>query len=181
MRVGIGRRWSRDVRVAAVTTTIGLALTLIQAPPERTQKACSLSGDKIDVSFYYPDLTKKIYDAGSFVVPSSDIDPRGLRYASIDLADHSITVHYKSSQMFNKGRFHGYVLTDLDRKNISSVTVDSTTTVSGFTASRLSVMNDSVSLNLEGLSYTPGEQIQLDIGFSCERPLISGLPPAPTS
>ncbi len=58
------------MRVTTTVAVAGLALTLGDGSDHPNVQACNLVGDKFDVSFYYPDLSKKIHDAGNFVVPA---------------------------------------------------------------------------------------------------------------
>ena len=165
------------MRVTTTVAVAGLALTSGDGSDHQNIHACNLVGDQFNVSFYYPDMSKKIHDAGNFVVPASGIDPRGFRYASIDINPRTIVVTYKSFQRFDDSQFHGYVLTDLNRNDISDVTIDKETTVSNFSASRLKVTGNSVSMNMEGISYALGQHIKLKVHFSCDRALISSLKP----
>ena len=126
-----------------------MALASVGGSIEPRAASCSLMGDVINVSFHYPDRDHKIHGAGSFPVPSSNIDPRGLNFVSIDFTSASIITHYKSTQRFDDNSFNDYVLTDLTHRDISRVVVGRNTTVHGFDASRLTVTIGSIEINLE--------------------------------
>ena len=135
---------------AAITAATGMmALASAGGSIEPRAASCSLMGDVINVSFHYPDRDRKIHGAGSFPVPSSDIDPRDLNFVSIDFTAASIIIQYKSTQRFEDSSFDGYVLTVLTYREISRVVVGKNTTVHGFDASRLTVTIGSIEINLE--------------------------------
>lgn len=156
-----------------MTILAGLASALSSPAGPQNDKACDLRGDTFEVSFSYPDASRTIHDAGRFTVPASDIDPRGFGFAHIDLQDRAVIVRYTASNTFETAPFHGYVLKDLSRSDIRSVTIDGGTTVGGVTASWLTVKGDTIALNLADVSYRVGDEIRLDIGLTCDRLLIS--------
>ncbi|MEO1005698.1 MAG: hypothetical protein AAFW67_07565, partial [Cyanobacteria bacterium J06638_38] len=75
--------------------------------------------------------------------------------------------------LYNSADFNGYVFTDLSGAipAINNVNIDSLSTTLNVDAEDISFTEDTISINLEGISYTPGDQLELDVVFeSIEEP-----------
>jgi hypothetical protein len=81
-------------------------------------------------------------------------------FLSIDADDSSITISGESSSdrgsSFSIGSFNGWIFTDVSESidDITGVTIDSTTSLTGFDSSNISFTQNSISLNFAGITYS---------------------------
>jgi hypothetical protein len=84
-------------------------------------------------------------------------------FFSIDYANTSITLLVTSGGFFSSGfTFNGMVLTDLTGPHIGTVSIG-TNTLAGFATGRLSSTSSSISLNFDGLTFSTGQTLVLNV------------------
>ena len=151
---------------------LGLAVSVLLFGGVRQARA-GLIGTTVDTKFYYPDLSTLQQDYGSQLV-----NPTAF-FSLFEGETTTITntqIIYTSPAFFGTyiiASFNGYVYDFLDSGNlITSVTVDPSSTLSGFDPSFVSLKSDGaggqlVELNLgQGLSFSPGASVVLDVATS---------------
>lgn len=135
-------------------------------------RAASLIGSTVDVSFYYPNLQTLYEDFGTQVVnPTASWTlyiGETTTITSTQIVYHSPT----SSGQYATEPFNGYVYDFLNSGNlITGVTIDPSSTLSGFNSSYVKLTPDGaggqlVQLNLGGgLSFSPAASVVLDVSF----------------
>jgi hypothetical protein len=148
---------------------LGLAALTLVASGVGQAKA-GLIGTTVDTKFYYPNLTTVYQDFGSKLVnPTAFFSLYGGETTTIT----NTQIIYTSPQGFGAYQttsFNGYVYDFLNSGNlITKVTVDASSTLSGFSPSSVTLASDGaggqlVELNLnQGLSYSPGASVVLDV------------------
>jgi hypothetical protein len=92
------------------------------------------------------------------------VDNRG----TLDISDTNIYMGFTSSSSFSSGSFNGWVLTDVFNTidAFISVSINAMTTLAGLDMSRISVLEDSISVNFANLSFSEGDIVSLDITAS---------------
>jgi hypothetical protein len=142
-----------------------------------------LTGDAVDISAYYPDTTSSsdYSDAGTFVVPAASVElSSGIPNMYVTVSDSQVTITFDSAGTFTEATFDGAIITDQTSSDITGVTVDAATTLSGFNSDLLSYTGDSISINLSGLSTDDGyagEEVVVDVqtGVPAPEPISLSL------
>jgi hypothetical protein len=151
---------------------IAIALSLLAGGPAH---ATGLLGLSATADYYVPDLST-IYGSASFTPHSFVIgagqettgDVEGVTSLLVDFGNDTLTITLHttlSSPTWGGASFNGPVFTFAVPHEIASATVDASSTFAGFDDSRVSLTNDEVQLNWQGLSYTDGTQVTIDFGF----------------
>jgi len=129
--------------------------------------ASGLIGDTMSFQYYYPDLSNPYGGSsnGSFVVGSGvEVSNVADGVATLDVQNNKIEIDFDSfASTFNSVSFNGFVLSSSTPGVFGAVTVDAATTDSSFSSSFLSNTGNSLSVNWEGMSFSGGEKIVLDI------------------
>ena len=81
----------------------------------------------------------------------------------IDLSDTRIVIRLNAAQPAAVAELLAFTDANGTIADFTAVTLNSATTYAGFTASRIGVNSNSISLNLSGLSGLPGQQIVLNV------------------
>jgi hypothetical protein len=148
---------------------LGVAVLALLCGGERQAKA-GLIGATVDTKLYFPDLDTLQQDYGKQLV-----NPTAF-FSTLDGETTTITntqIIYTSPPNFGTyvtDNFNGYVYDFLDSGNlITHVTVDPSSTLSGFDPLKVTLTSDGaggqlVELNLgQGLSFSPGASVVLDV------------------
>jgi len=136
-------------------------------------------GSEIQLEIFSPNFQTPIIDPVSAIV-GDDIEfstpypgqSNLIVEATIDLSDN--TVAYQISDQvspglfsFASGSFNGYVLTDLlgTLPAITNVIIDTSETTIGIDVSDVTFNEDQILVNVEGLPFSVGDTITLDVSF----------------
>lgn len=127
-------------------------------------------GNTVHADFRYPTVGAGFYDYGNAVVGAGVefAAAANTNYLFFDLTDTTITIGASPGTVgFASGAFNGFgfddVLSAID--DIVSVSIDATTSLSGFGASRLGFTADQILINLESLYFQQGERLVLNVAF----------------
>lgn len=142
-------------------------------------------GADIQLERFFPNLDTLVEDATIATVgngvefnrASSDSDPTTPGFVggyNIDITRNSIVYETVPSPTnsptsnFNDADFNGFLFTDISNTlpAITNVTIDSSATNFDVEASDITFTEDTISINFEGISYTPGEIVKLDVTFA---------------
>jgi hypothetical protein len=135
-----------------------LALAAIQVPAN----AGVLTGDTVQLRYYFPDLNTAYADYGTLTAPGTFGNVLGL--IDVNVGDSTIVVNFTDGGGWvDLVAFNGFVLTDLTNAPITSVTINPATNMAGFTSSTFTFDASSISVDWQGLSFTPGGVVQLDL------------------
>jgi hypothetical protein len=137
------------------------------------QARAGFNGSTVDVSFYYPNLQTVYQDFGTKVVnPTATFSLYNGETTTIT----DTQIIYKSplsSGQYATEPFNGYVYDFLGSGTlITGLTIDSSSTLSGFNSSYVTIASDGaggqlVELNLGGgLFFSPQASVVLDISFT---------------
>jgi hypothetical protein len=137
--------------------------------------ALGLDGQTIGADYYYPDLSTPYSGAtftpSSFVVGAgqeTDGNVEDVTHLLVDFDDDSLTITLTtvlSSPTWVDVSFNGPVFTSALPHGIAGATVDGTTTLAGFDASRVSLTSDEIRVNWAGLSYEDGTVLKINFTF----------------
>lgn len=146
------------------------------APP------ASFIGSEIQSQYYFPDLDTPLNEPVvatvsndvEFDIESTNFNPANNEFDpgyTIDISGSSILYTAAEtpvdSPFYNPGEFNGIVLTDISNTlpAIENVTLDTLATTFGIDASDITFTEDTIAINLEDISYIPGETFKLDVDF----------------
>lgn len=153
--------------VAAATVLSAVLGTGVHAAP--------LLGSTLDYQTYWPNLNSPVAMPGNgllLVGGGVEIpDFTGIGGASLDITDHQIIFSFflpRSTLYFVSGTFNGFVLTDVQQSidDFIGLSIDASTSVAEFDASRVSFTADTLTVNFQGISIAEGEQIVLNIAMA---------------
>ncbi len=154
----------------SLTLVIGL-LAFVSGSPAHA----SLSGQSLDAGYYLPD-TVTPYGGAAFA-PSSFIvgpgletiaDVEGVTDLLIDFSDTSLTITLQtilSTPTWNPAPFSGLIFDSAAPLDIAGATVNVSTTMAGFDASRVTFNSNQILVNWQGLSYVNGTEVKIDFSF----------------
>lgn len=122
----------------------------------------------------------KVTDDIEFSLISSETNPDDTFTPgyNIDISDNSTvfqTVEAPlNSPLYNNAEFNGFVLSDVSESipAITGVTIDGSNTSLSVDAEDITFTEDAIAINLEGIAYTPGEQLELDVEFESTEELV---------
>ena len=156
------------------------ALTLMAG--DAKQAKAGLIGTTVDVKFYYPNINTVYQDFGSKVVNPTAFFSLYIGETTTITNTQIIYTSPPSSGTYTSTSFNGYVYDFLNSGNlITNVTVDPSSTLTGFSPSSVKLVSDGaggqlVELNLgQGLSFTPGATVVLDVNPTAAVPEPSSL------
>lgn len=127
-------------------------------------------GSSVHAQYFYPDLASPNFLTADAVVGSGAEFQIFAR--TWDLTDTQITTTFTESGWFATAPFNGIVFSDLmdNLASIVGVTIDAATNLNGFTASNVGFDANSISINYVsngvGLTFTPGDQVVLNVQFA---------------
>lgn len=129
--------------------------------------ACAgpLFGSTVQLEYHYPDITEH-YGGPVTAVVSDEVEfPWGFgTQFQMDLTSGQVRVTFINDWGYSVSSFNGFVMTDvLGEIDAWRVTVDDSTTATGFDASRLNFTDDSLSVNWQGLTFDVGQQVVLNV------------------
>jgi hypothetical protein len=156
------------LRMLVVTSTLGLA-----APAY-----AGFVGATIDADYRYSDIGT-VYDAMSNQVVGAGVE-WSLFGIAIDASDTSISLSRAGGVTFLPGTFNGWSFTDVGNSldDIVGVTVDGSTTIAGFDASRISFNANTIYLNFVNLANPEEFFARVNVQFaraSVPEPATLGL------
>ena len=128
--------------------------------------AQGLSGASLDLQWYSPDLSSPFGPSYPIVVgPGAEFAGFWYGNLDVDVTDSQLIVNVVQDISFGAATYNGLLLSDTTSglAPITSVTLNPSTSVTGFSASRVYWTSDSFGINLQGLTALNGEQVVLDI------------------
>jgi hypothetical protein len=137
-------------------------------------------GNSLDAGYRYTDLSTDILMP---LVPKlvGDGEEWPSIYFPIDVDDSSITISGSSLNTSGPsvftGSFNGWIFTDVSESidDITGVTIDSTTSLTGFGSSNISFTQNSISLNFAGITYSD-LFVKVNVDFGSTRTARSAVP-----
>jgi hypothetical protein len=164
--------FSRAPVASALLAVAAVGLSGLLSTPAA---AVGLTGASMGVGYYFPDDSTLYFDAtatpSSFVVGAgqeADIFVEGATHVLVDFDNDSLTIVLQttlSSPTWRVASFNGPIFTSALPHGISRATVDGSTTLSGFDATRVSLTSDQIRLNWDGLFYRDGTIVKVDFSF----------------
>jgi hypothetical protein len=134
--------------------------------------ATTLLGTTISEGYYVPDSStlyaNATYNPQTFVVgplQESTIDLEGVTTFNVDFGDTSLNLPFDTSlsnPTFSNTTFNGLIFTGFGFSQIAGFTINPSTNLAGFDASRVSLTNNSLGLNFAGLSYNTDTVVSLN-------------------
>ncbi|NEO61850.1 MAG: hypothetical protein F6J98_16005 [Moorea sp. SIO4G2] len=131
----------------------------------------------------YPPLETRIATVDNnveFIRATTDSDPTDGFYEggyNVNISENSILYtaasvprQISSNPRFTSREFNGYVFTDISDTlpAIENVTIDWSETTFRLSTSDVTFTENSIAINFEGLSYTGGDTVKLDVTFASE-------------
>ena len=136
----------------------------------------SFIGAQMDAVYYVPDTSTPYGSATTtptnFVVGAgqeASIDVEGVTTLLVDFAANTLSLTLNTTlpaPTWNSASFNGPIFTATSPLNIASAAVDLTSTLVGFNDSRVSFTDNQILLNWQGLSYSNGNQVNIDFTFN---------------
>lgn len=150
------------MRLFKLAAAAALALSTVAA------SAAPLLGGTVRYQYYFPNLSSPYGNAsnGNYVVGSGvEIANVADRVASLDITGSQLIVTFSETGSFGAAAFNGWTLTDIFNAidDFTGVTIDSTSNMAGFDQSRISVTNDVISVNWQGIGFSNGTRLVLNV------------------
>ena len=140
-------------------------LVLVAVAAVGSLNASVLTGDTVNITYYYPNLTSAVESIGTFAVPGTSSSYFGV--FTMDVADNSLTANFTDTTSWVAPvPFNGFVLTDETNSPFTGVTVDPATNMAGFTATNVSFTPNQILVDWQGLSFDTSTVVKLDINAS---------------
>ena len=157
----------RSAPLTALAFTAGLAV-LAHAPAH----AQGLNGQMVNVTILYPDKATVYENEGTQMVAPTGVtflDAYG--HTTTTVTPGQVVFTFTSTGTFSKAPFNGFQIAETGGApaTITGVSLDSSSNLSNFDASRISFDTKDVFANVQGLSFVQGQNVTLDLSF---------LPPA---
>jgi hypothetical protein len=161
---------------------LAIACTLLGLSSLASQADASFLGDQLTTGYYFPDAATA-YGSATFAPggtnPSSPVtvvDPgqeatgniEGVTTLNIDFADSTLQVTLNTvlnNPVWNSDSFNGLIFQSPNSLGIAGVTVDPSTNMAGFDASRVSFTGNEIRVNWQGLGYVDGTVVRLNFAF----------------
>ena len=132
--------------------------------------SAGLVGQPVTVDYLYPDQSTVYTGLGSGTVTGGGFTVNSFGQTNVTISDTQITIQdvFGSQLDFLSATFNGYELIETGGSpaTITGFTVDGTTNVSGFDASRVSFDGTHVFVNMQGLLPLNLQEVVLDLQFS---------------
>ena len=147
-----------------------IVLLLLTAP--LCVRASVLTGDTVGVIYYFPDSGSVYQDMGTVTGPGVFV---GVSSGDFDLVvnDSSLVVpsfYGCAGCMWAPSDFNGFVFTDYSNSPITSVTIDPSTTMPGFTLDNVSWTSSQITVNWRGLNLDGSVTLDINGGSSIPEP-----------
>ena len=126
--------------------------------------SASIVGDTVNVTHYFPDLNSTNADMGSQVVPTANFSYFGY-YDVVVGGDYLTYTSGMTGYQWTDSTFNGPVLTDLNA-TFTSASIDASSTLAGFDASRLTFDANHIYANMHGLYLDGYLKINFESGSS---------------
>jgi len=129
-----------------------------------------LDGATVTVNYLYPEINDIFQELGTGVVTSGGftVNSFGQHDFTVFPNDLVLTNVFGSDVNFTAADFNGYgLVVDSGGTAITGVTIGFNN-ISGFDLSRVTFDATDVWINLQGLTTTPGQDLQLDLQFAPE-------------
>lgn len=147
--------------------TLGLLLvTLFLLAAPLCVQASVLTGDTVGVTYYFPDSSSVYGDYGTVTAPGT--------FFGISNGDFNLVVNDSSIVVpsftncdgcgWAYAPFNGFVFTDYSNSPITSVTVDSSTTMPLFSEENISWSANQIWVNWQGLQLDGGVKLDINGG-----------------
>jgi hypothetical protein len=154
---------------------VGLASAMLGLITAGTARA-DLLGTEFTASYRFPDIATP-YPFGSPTPPTftvgagveSVVDVEGVTFISVDFAATSLTLTLDTiltNPTWNATAFNGLLFDATGAHGIVSASVDASTTMAGFDASRVVLNADEIGINWNGLSYVDGTVVTITFAFA---------------
>jgi hypothetical protein len=141
-----------------------LLVSVAQAPA-----TANFTGDSVNVQWLAPTTSSPLMDLGTQTITSAGNDYLFMGGSStITVTPDAIEIAKNTygSGTFSEAGFNGFAFQDLTNALIAGVTVDSSTSLSGFDSSRVTFTDDTIWVNLQGLTFVSGSSVMLDVSFA---------------
>jgi hypothetical protein len=149
---------------------IGLALAalgLLGGVARRSEAGLLLS--EVGMQWRFPDASTIYEDFGTALVdPSAEFNlhvPGGRVLLLAEVTDTQLSFTHSSSVGFSSYPFNGFALTSLGGPEFAGASINSATTISGFTSDRLTFTADTLFVNLRGIGFNAGQNLTIDLAF----------------
>lgn len=159
------------MRTLFLAATAAIALLAGGLPAQ-----ASLIGQGFNVSYRFADLSTVYANAtatpADFVVGAgvdSVIDVENVTDLIVDVAAASLSIVFDtvlSSPTWNPASFNGLRFIGTAPHGIAGASVDGTSTLAGFDASRVTLTGDEIRLDWNSLSYADGTQLVINFTFA---------------
>ena len=174
----------------AVTNDPGF-LEGVESDPEVVEEVTTVitsqgfAGSEVQIQTFYPNLQTSLGEASIAIVgdgiefssPAYDATPNDNNDDltpgySIDITENSIIYETTDASLdtysFASGNFNGFVFSDVSGTipAIQNVTIDPFANTLGLDSSDITFTEDTIGLNVEGISYSPGDLVRLDVSFA---------------
>ena len=126
--------------------------------------SASIVGDTVNVTHYFPDVNSTNADMGSQVVPTANFNYFGY-YDVVVGGDYLTYTSGMTGYQWTDSTFNGPVLTDLNA-TFTSASIDASSTLAGFDASRLTFDANHIYVNMHGLDLIGYLKINFETGSS---------------
>ena len=134
--------------------------------------ASGLDGDNVTVNYLYPDMSTvyQVLGTGTVTPSGYTVNSFGQHNYTVFPTDITLTNVVGSDVNFLTATFNGYqLINNSGSPAITGVTV-AFSDITGFSASDVTFDSTDVWLNLQGLTTTPGLDLQLDLQFATATP-----------
>jgi hypothetical protein len=132
--------------------------------------------ETIHGQYFFPDTSTLHQDLGNLVVSPTAFFNFNISGVQVTVSDTQIVLNFGGTAF--TAAFNGPLLTVVGAGNpITGVTIDAATNVPGFNSSLVSFTSNSVSENIQGLSFPQGGNVTLDVQFQQN----AGAAPEPSS
>lgn len=179
-------RFSRlpTLMVAATAVTIGLTSGTCQA---------GFINRTLGYQYQFPNYnTSAPYIQGNNFVVGAGVERQdvqatsagnGSDFASLDVSDTQVAAIYYASATWSTQPYNGFRLYDVNNtvSAITSVTIDPSTNMVGFNASRVSFDADNINVNWQGLTFNQSTVVRLNVTFADTPVGVVSTPVPPTA
>jgi hypothetical protein len=155
-----------------------LALAALAAGVAQPALAGTFDGTTLHTRYLYPEQGSIYQDFGDITVSGDTLLAAGLGTGGVDLHANGSNLNAtfnNGASSWNSASFNGFVVFD-DTDSLSaitSVTINSSTTLGGFDSSRVTFDADHIFVNWQGLAFHDGDIVSLAVN--------SGAVPEPAS
>jgi len=143
------------------SVVIASVMTLAVAAPAASAQ---FTGDQVNATYFYPTVNTVYQDVGNqFISPAATWTFTNGIVATANSSSIALSLNPNT---FGAAPFNGAVFTDLTHSNIIGASLDASSNLAGFDASRLTFTSNSVSFNFQGLSNIPQSLVRANVQFS---------------